>query len=220
MLEVIGVGFGRTGTHSLGLALEKLGFGPCYNIGEIAKNTGHTKLWNDAIDGKSIDWNHLFKAYKSSVEWPGAFFYRELVQHFSKAKVILTLREPKSWYESASKTIFEGLEISAHNPDPLKTERGSLNRRLILERTFKSRYHDKQFAINIYKKHIQQVLEIVPGEKLLQFDVREGWEPLCNFLQQSIPQESYPWLNERTEFMASGPEWAKKIKQDKKKNGT
>jgi len=130
----------------------------------------------------------------------------------------LTLREPETWYESASKTIFEGLELSAYNPDPLKRERGSMNRRLILERTFEGRQHDKQFAINVYKKHIQKVVETVPGEKLFQFDVRDGWEPLCKFLQRPIPNESFPWLNERTEFMASEPEWAKKIKQDKSKN--
>lgn len=213
MLEVIGVGFGRTGTHSLRVALEKLGFGPCYNIREVVKNADHTELWNNAIEGKSVDWNHLFKTYQSSVEWPGAFFYRELVQHFPKAKVILTLREPESWYESASKTIFEGLELSAHNPDLLKRESSSLNRRLILERTFESRYHDKQFAINIYKKHIQRVLESVPSERLLQFDIRDGWEPLCKFLQRPVPQESFPWLNERTKFMASEPEWAKKFRR-------
>ncbi len=74
MLEVIGVGFGRTGTHSLGLSLEILGFGPCYNIREVAKNAGHTERWNNAIDGKSVDWDHLFSTYRSSVEWPGAFF--------------------------------------------------------------------------------------------------------------------------------------------------
>lgn len=213
MLEVIGAGFGRTGTHSLGLALEKLGFGPCYNITEVVKNADHGELWNHAIDGKSVDWNRLFRAYKSTVEWPGAFFYRELVQHFANAKVILTLREPEAWYRSTSKTIFEGLELSAHNPDPLKRERSSLNCRLILERTFEGRYHDKEFAINVYRKHIQQVLETVPSEKLLQFDVRDGWESLCEFLQKPIPQESFPWLNERTEFMASEPEWARKIKE-------
>ena len=220
MLEIIGVGFGRTGTHSLGLALENLGFGPCYNIREVTKNADHTELWNNALNGKPIDWSHLFREYKSSVEWPSVFFYRELVQYFSSAKVILTLREPESWYESASKTIFAGLELSAYNPDLLKRERSSLNRRLILERTFENRYNDRESAINIYKEHIRQVLEIVPSEKLLLFDVRDGWEPLCTFLQKPIPKEEFPRQNARTEFMASEPEWAKQIKYAKKQNCT
>jgi hypothetical protein len=220
MLQVIGAGFGRTGTHSLGLALEKLGFDPCYNIREVAKNVDHTKLWNNALDGKSIDWSHLFKDYRASVEWPGAFFYRVLVQHFPKAKVILTLREPGLWYESASNTIFEGLELSAHNPDLLKRESGSFYRRLILQSTFENQHNNREFAINVYKEHIQQVSKIVPSEKLLRFDVRDGWEPLCDFLQKPIPEEAFPWLNERTEFMASEPEWAKQMISAKRKYDT
>lgn len=223
MLEVIGAGFGRTGTHSLGRALEKLGFGPCYTLREVEKNEGHVELWNHALDGKWIDWKHLFRSYKSSVEWPGAFFFQELVQDFPDAKVILTLREPESWYESASKTIFKGLELSAYNPDLLKREKSSLNRRLILKRTFQERYHEKEFAIDVYRRHNERVAEIIPKERLLQFEIRDGWEPLCKFLQKPIPQESFPWLNERTAFMASEPEWAKKVKQekvDKQENGT
>lgn len=215
MLEVIGVGFGRTGTHSLGLALEKLGFNPCYNIREISKNAGHTELWNRALEGESVNWSNLFSVYKASVEWPGAFFYRELIQYFSNAKVVLTLREPESWYKSASETIFEGLELSAYNPDLLNRERSSFKRRLILERIFENRHFDKQLAINVYKEHIQQVVEFVPNEKLLQFDVRDGWEPLCRFLHKPILKEPFPWTNHQAEFLALEPEWVKAIKRNR-----
>lgn len=220
MLEVIGAGFGRTGTHSLGLALEKLGFSPCYNLQEVVKNPEHTETWNNAIDGKPIDWHYLFSSYKSSVEWPGAYFFKELVQHFPNAKVILTVREPEAWYESAGKTIFEGLELSAYNPDTLKREKSRLHRRLILERTFEGRYHEKEFAIDVYRRHNERVTKTVPEERLLRFDIRDGWEPLCEFLQKPISKEPFPWLNERTAFMASEPEWAKKVKQEKRKDGT
>lgn len=220
MVEVIGAGFGRTGTHSLGLALERLGLGPCYNLLEVAKNPTHTDIWIQAMDGKPVDWDLLFDRYRSTVEWPGATFFSELVQYFSNAKVILTLRDPESWFESASKAIFEGLELSAYNPDPIKSASSHMKRRLILERTFGGRYWDKEYAIEIYQKHIQQVVEIIPNERLLQFDVKDGWKPLCEFLQKPIPVEPFPWLNERNEFMASEPEWAKKIKDEKKRKGT
>jgi len=216
MLEVAGAGFGRTGTHSLGLALEKLGFGPCYSLPEVAKNPGHTKIWKDAMDGKQVDWNHLFNSYKSAVEWPAAAFINELVRYFSKAKFILTRREPGSWYESASETIFEGLELSAHNPDPIKRKTSSMKRQLILEHTFEGKYWNKEHAIAIYERHIQRVTEIVPQERLLHFDVKDGWGPLCEFVQKPTPQEPFPWLNERKVFMASEPEWARKIKEEKR----
>lgn len=220
MLKVIGAGFGRTGTHSLGLALEKLGFGPCYNVPEVSKNPGHTEIWNNAIDGKSVDWDKLFTSYQSAVEWPTVAFLSEVIQHFTEAKVVLTLRDPVSWYESASTTIFDGLEISAQNPDPIKRERSGMLRRLILKRTFSNRYQEKEYAIEVYKRHNQQVLEIVPKERLLQFDVKDGWQPLCEFLQKPIPNEPFPWLNERVEFLASAPEWAKKIKQEQNHSST
>ncbi|NJC95045.1 MAG: sulfotransferase family protein [Anaerolineales bacterium] len=217
MLEVIGAGFGRTGTHSLGLALEKLGFGPCYSLPEVAKNPGHTEIWKNAIDGKDMDWENLFKSYKSSVEWPAASFIGDLVQNFPEARFVLTQREPESWYESACKTIFEGLELSAHNPDPIKRERSGMSRRLILEHTIEGKYWNKEHTIAIYVEHIQHVVEIVPQKRLLHFDVKDGWEPLCEFLQKPIPQETFPWLNERKEFMASEPDWARKIKEDKRR---
>ena len=214
MLEVIGAGFGRTGTHSLGLALEKLGYGPCYNIQQVAKNREHNDIWNDAMNGRSVDWNFLFADYRSAVEWPAVAFLPELTSHFPDAKVILTLRNPESWFESANATMFYGLELSAHNPDPIKRERGSMARRLILERTFDGKYRDKDHAIQIYKKHILNVVKLTPSNRLLQFNVKEGWEPLCAFLDRSTPDEPFPRLNERTEFLASAPEWTKKIKKD------
>jgi hypothetical protein len=213
MLEVIGAGFGRTGTHSVGLALEQLGFGPCYNIHEVARNPRHRELWNSALDGKRLDWDHMFSAYKSTVEWPGVTFIDELVQHYPAAKVILTLRDPESWYESANNTIFETLELSAHNPDPSKRENQSLTRRLVLEHTFGGRYFEKEYVLEVYRKHIQHVVELVPKERLLQFNVRHGWEPLCDFLQKAIPVEPFPKVNERSEFIDSAPEWVKKIRE-------
>ena len=213
MLEVIGAGFGRTGTHSLGVVLEKLGLGPCYNLYEVAKNPGHRELWNSALDGKSVDWDYMFRSYKSTIEWPSVTFFDEIFQQFPHAKVILTLRDPESWYESAQNTIFEALEMSDHNPDPGKRESQRLTRRLILGHTFGERYREKEHVLEVYRKHIQHVMEFVPGEQLLQFEVKEGWKPLCDFLQMSIPVDPFPKVNERSDFIASAPEWAKKIRE-------
>ena len=220
MLKVIGAGFGRTGTHSLGMALEKLGFGPCYNIYEFAKNPDHADLWNKAMDGKAVDWTYIFDSYQSAVEWPGVAFLDELIGHFPHSRVILTLRDPKSWYESASRTIFEGLELSTYNPDPLKRERSDILRRLILERTFGGQHWNKEHSMDVYRKHIQHVLRTVPQERLFQFDVKNGWKPLCDFLQKPVPKEAFPRLNERGDFLDSQPMWAEVIKEAKSQKST
>jgi hypothetical protein len=139
-------------------------------------------------------------------------FFDEIIQQFPNALVILTMRDPESWYESAVNSIFETLELSACNPDPVKRESSSVTRRLILEYTFRGRYWDKQYALGVYQEHIDHVVKEVPGERLLQFEVKEGWEPLCNFLRKSVPNEPFPRLNERTDFMNSAPDWAKSIR--------
>lgn len=218
-MKVIGAGFGRTGTHSLGLALEKLGFGPCYNIQEVPKHPDHYTLWNDAMDGMVVDWDSLFSGYRSAVEWPAVAFLPQILAHYQDAKVILTLRDPESWFESANSTIFDGLELSAYNPNLVKREKGAMQRRLILEETFNGRYRDKEHAIYIFNRHNQNVIELVSPERLLQYSVKEGWEPLCRFLNKPIPNEPFPRLNKRTEFIESAPDWAKKIREAENQEG-
>jgi hypothetical protein len=147
-----------TGTHSLGLALEKLGFGPCCNLHALARNPGHLELWNNALDARPVDWSSLFGSYTSTVEWPAVTFIDRIIQRFPHARIILTLRDPESRYESAAAAIFESLELSAHNPDPRKRASSRMTRRLILEHPFAGRYWDKKYAIEVYREHIQRVL--------------------------------------------------------------
>lgn len=214
MLQIIGAGFGRTGTHSLAHALDTLGFGPCYTILETDRNPGHDEMWNDAIAGRPVDWRVLYQNYRSAVEWPTVSFLPQLLHHFPKANVILTLRDPESWYESAAATIFPGLEATAQHPDPEIRARISMKRRLILEQTFSGRYWDKDHAIQVYEDHVRDVIRLVPSERLLQYRVTDGWRPLCKFLDVRQPDEPFPRRNERTRFMASTPEWAKRVMRE------
>lgn len=212
VLQVIGAGFGRTGTHSLAVALEKLGFDPCYHMLEVGKNPHHVDIWNDAIDDKPVNWNTVFQSYKSAVEWPSVAFLSQLLETFPQAKVILTLRDAVSWYESAAATIFEGLELSQYNPNPKHPKQGAMNRRLILEQTFSGKYKDKDYAIGVYGQHNRTVREIVPSHRLLQFSIKEGWQPLCDFLEKPVPNEPFPRVNDRASFLSEMPEWARQAK--------
>jgi len=208
-LQIIGAGFGRTGTHSLGLALQRLGLGPSYTTTALAANPEHTALWKQALEGGPVDWEALFGGYRAALEWPAVGFLPELIELYPDAKVVLTLRDPEAWYESARETIFQALKLSAQNPDPVKRERSAINRRLILERTFDDRFLDKEHALEVYRRHQAQVVERVPPERLLQFDVRAGWGPLCEFLDLPAPDEPFPYVNRRADFLASTPAWAR-----------
>lgn len=112
-MKVIGAGFGRTGTMSLKAALEELGYGPCYHMTDVFEHPEHIRMWEAATRGEPVDWDELFAGYQATVDWPGAAFYRELMEVFPDAKVLLSLRDPEKWYESTRNTIYATV-----NPSP------------------------------------------------------------------------------------------------------
>src|ERR1700733_3256157 len=91
-LKVIGAGFGRTGTFSLRVALEMLGFAPCYHMVEVFSHPGHSEAWEEAARSGKADWNALVGGYRAAVDWPSSYFWRELLAAYPDAKVILTER--------------------------------------------------------------------------------------------------------------------------------
>ena len=115
-LDVIGAGFGRTGTMSLKVALEELGFGPCYHMSEVFAHPEHVELWRAAAQGKEVDWEQIFGGYRATVDWPACSFYGELMEKYPDAKVILTVRDPQRWYESAYNTIYTMTRTASTSP--------------------------------------------------------------------------------------------------------
>ena len=116
-LQVIGAGVGRTGTYSLKLALEQLGFSPCYHMEEVLKDPGRAiPLWNAALAGNP-DWEQLFAGYDAAVDWPTAAFWPELAAAYPAAKVVLTTRAAESWCQSYSETIAKFMS-EAHKTPP------------------------------------------------------------------------------------------------------
>ena len=105
-LKVVGAGVGRTGTHSLKLALEQLLNAPCHHMLEILGNPDQIPAWIDAIEGRPVDWSQMLERYEAIVDWPGGSFWRELSQANPDALVLLSVRDPEEWYRSASNTVF------------------------------------------------------------------------------------------------------------------
>jgi Sulfotransferase domain len=210
-LEVIGAGFGRTGTMSLKVALEELGFGPCYHMSEVFAHPEHVELWRAAVQGKPLDWERIFGGYRSTVDWPGCTFYRELMENYPDAKVILTVRDPQRWYESAYNTIYRitrtaSLPIFFYVASLLMPRAKGMKRarrmidELIWEREFDGRFEDRGYAIETFERHNEEVEQRVPAEKLLVYEVKEGWAPLCEFLGVEVPDEPFPHLNDAEVF--------------------
>jgi len=192
-LKVIGEGYGRTGTMSLKLALEQLGFGPCHHMVEVFAHPESIPLWSDAADGKA-DWDAIFQGYVSAVDWPTATFYKELADKYPDAKVILTERDPESWFKSTQATIF-ARDIPPDTQDPWARMVSK-----VIAQLFDHRMHDKEKVISVFKAHNARVREVIPADRLLVYEVAQGWAPLCDFLGVPVPDGPMPKVNSTEEF--------------------
>ncbi|MDZ4740031.1 MAG: sulfotransferase [Alphaproteobacteria bacterium] len=199
-LEIVGAGFGRTGTLSMKAALERLGFGPCYHMAEVIANPPFAAHWMAAADGVPVDWDVVFKGYSASVDWPGCAFYRQQAAHYPKAKVILTVRDMNNWYDSCISTIFQIMLMDLALAPPYLVHVARLARKLIATNTFADHLLDREHCIAVHQAHIEDVKRTIAPERLLVFQVSEGWDPLCRFLGVPVPDEPFPRVNERENF--------------------
>jgi hypothetical protein len=194
-LEVVGAGVGRTGTHSLKLALERLLSAPCHHMLEILGDPAQIPAWTDAIEGRPVDWSEMLSRYRAIVDWPGAAFWRELSEANPNALVLLSVRDPESWYRSASNTIFMALDRMPPEVAPWMDE----VRKLLRDR-FSDRLDDRTAMIDAYGRHNDAVRAEVPARRLLEWNLGDGWAPICERLGLPVPTEPFPVTNSTNEF--------------------
>jgi hypothetical protein len=195
MLKVVGAGVGRTGTHSLKNALETLLGGTCHHMVEVFAHPEEVPVWIDAIDGNEIHWGELMNPYSAQVDWPGASFWPELSHFNPDALVILSVRDPDSWYTSCTNTIFGGIRMMVENGDAWMAAMV----RLFGDR-FCDQVEDKDAMIAAFEKHNAAVRQGVPKERLLEWTASDGWEPICERLGVPVPEEPFPKVNSTAEF--------------------
>ncbi len=200
-LEVIGPGFGRTGTMSLKDALDHLGLGPCHHMAEVFEHPEQVPCWEAIAAKKSVNWNAVFQGYRSQVDWPGAHVWRQLAAAYPTAKVVLTVRPEAIWWDSFSKTI--GKLSMTYQQMPLPPHvRAMLEAWMALagQETFGGVFDNRDMALAAYRRRTEEVRAAIPPERLLVFDVADGWEPLCRFLGKPVPRIPFPHLNTNKEF--------------------
>ena len=200
-LSVIGSGFGRTGTRSLKDALELLGFAPCHHMEEVFQQPQQVPYWQAVAAGRPVDWHAAFDGYGSQVDWPGSHVWRELAAAFPRARVIHSVRPEEAWWSSFSQTI--GKYMTIYRTIPLPPHARALSDavlELVGNQTFGGRFTDRAAALTAYRLRTQQVREALSPERLLVFDVAEGWAPLCRFLQVPVPDMPFPNRNSKSEF--------------------
>lgn len=201
-MKIIGAGLPRTGTMSTKAALEQLGFGPCYHMVELMSHLDHGELWQAAADGGPAEWRELFADYGAVVDAPGCFHWRKMAEAFPAAKILLTTRDTDRWFGSVVHLLTGMVKMMEESPD-VASFLGDLPfmQDMALSGPFALRpeedfARDRGDIIKAYHAHVEQVRAEVPPERLLVFDVRQGWEPLCEFLEVDVPGEPFPHLNE------------------------
>jgi hypothetical protein len=196
-LRVIGAGLPRTGTSSLKAALEILGFGPCHHMAELIDKSNRSIQFARALDGQKIDFHALMKGYGSTLDEPTTSFYKEIHRAYPKAKIILSIRDSgEKWYESFENSI-----------KPTMTDNWFYFSIYLLRfcrlSTVVCRKIGKQWAAEyggfgpwIHDRHNARVIRENNEKELLVFNVKEGWPPLCKFLQVDIPDVPFPNVND------------------------
>ncbi|MEO3869575.1 sulfotransferase family protein [Nonomuraea sp. B12E4] len=207
---VIGAGFGRTGTLSLKIALERLGFGPCHHMTEVIDNPAQVHRWLAVAEGRETNLDAALSGYNSCTDWPAAAYWRELAARYPDAKVILTVRDPDRWLASMNATIFQAAKRGSTWPGRTITRISSLmgtdlaaftklTRLAVQERVFAGQF-DPSHALKTFAAHIEEVKATIPPDRLLVFDVKQGWDPLCTFLSTPPPPDPFPRANDAATF--------------------
>lgn len=203
-LEVIGTGFGRTGTDSMREALNMLGFGPCHHQREVIANPETRAHWRAIACGATPDWDLLLGGYRSCLDWPSAYYWPQLVEAFPDAKVLLTWRSAESWWESYSKTILRVVLADT------ETEESAPGSQLLSLRVFGGRPADRQHCIAVYEANVTAVKARVAPERLLIHKLGDGWGPLCDFLGVPVPDAAFPRVNATKDFQKDVDEFLAK----------
>lgn len=193
-LQVIGAGFGRTGTESLKTALNMLGFGPCHHMHEVMPDRNQQELWDRKTLGEDVSWDTIFAGFNSAVDWPSAHYWEELMEVYPDAKVILTYRDPESWWKSYEKTLLQILHRIEASGDL------GMVWRVIAEGEFGLMHADKDACLARYAENAARARDMVPAGRFLEMEVGEGWERICPFLGVDIPVAPYPSGNTTEDF--------------------
>jgi hypothetical protein len=203
-LKVIGAGFGRTGTASLKKALEDLGFGPVSHGVDIIFRPHQVLAWQGYHRTGTADWDRVYKRFRSAIDFPVPCAWQDLAAHYPDAKIILTVRDAEKWYRSTSETIFPGPRTVT--PDwamvwfPLTRAYVEFVEGLVWDGLFDGRFADKDHAIKVFEQHIEEVKATADPDRLLVYDVAQGWGPLCEFLGVPEPDAPFPHINDTAQM--------------------
>jgi Sulfotransferase domain len=202
-LRVVGAGLGRTGTHSLKLALEQLLGAPCYHMMETFGRPDDLGVWHAAINGDPPDWAEFLSEYAAAVDWPAAAFWHELSDAFPDAVVLLSSRSSAdAWWKSANDTIFQVAKrtIPPEHADAMGAQLAMVDD--MFTKTFTTHWADAAEAKQAYEQHNAEVRATIAPARLVDWHPGDGWAPICAALSVPVPDDPFPHVNSTSDFRA------------------
>ena len=199
-VRVVGAGLGRTGTYSLKAALERLLGGTCHHMLEVIEHPAEVPVWHAAAEGVMPDWHDFLAGYTATVDWPSAAFWSEISSAFPDAIVLLSVRDPDSWYTSIKNTLLKAhtrASSKAPGEDPWADMVMSMMRN-----RFVSDLEDEVAAKAAFVAHNEQVRAEIEPDRLVVWEPAEGWLPICGALDLPVPNDPFPLTNTAAEFIA------------------
>src|ERR1700744_380078 len=201
VMKLIGAGLPRTGTLSQKIALEMLGFAPCYHMVNVLTDLEETPRWRSVLDG-DLSPTDIFEGFEATVDWPGSFFYRDLIELYPDAKVLLSVRSGEAWTRSMRETIWgviygdimiRHLSDARRIVDPPWDDYMTLMSEMWQRSGLISRPDaSAEEMAAAMERFNQEVQDTAPAERLLVWSPGAGWEPICEFSNCRSPRRTSP----------------------------
>jgi Sulfotransferase domain len=208
-MKLIGAGLPRTGTLSQKIALEMLGLAPCYHMVNVLGELDETDRWRQVLD-KELGLDAIFEGFQATVDWPGSFFWRELIDTYPDAKVLLSVRDGDSWARSMHDTIWgvlygdiliRHMSNAWSDVDPKWRDYMALMDKMWKRSGLMEDENTTQaYMSDAMRRYNQEVQQAVPSDRLLVWTPADGWEPLCEFLELPVPEVPFPHVNDSKQF--------------------
>ncbi len=199
-LKVVGAGLGRTGTHSLKLALEQLLGGPCYHMIEVFEHPEHVDVWRRAAEGEAVDWSVFPEGYVASRRLAGRLVLAGDGRRQSRRDhpAVDADVSAEAWWKSANDTIFQVMERSDDRAARMARRWSRPCSPTASPRTSTTRRRRS----TAYERHNADVRATADPKRLVDWTPGDGWEPICTALGVPVPDEPFPHVNTTEEFRA------------------
>jgi hypothetical protein len=207
-MKLIGAGLPRTATMSQKIALEMLGLAPCYHMANVLMDLDEVPRWREALtNGAAL--TDILEGFQATVDWPGAYFYDQLLELYPDAKVLLSVREPEAWERSMRATIWDALFgdsiarilcTARERIEPGWRAYNELMAQMWANSGLLAADGDHGPSGSAMQAYNDEVKRKVPAERLLVWSAGDGWEPLCEFLGLPVPDAPFPRVNDSQQF--------------------